>query len=144
MSNLRQKVLVLYLKMPALESEVIAWATYDDTVGIFHHGLWHGAGINFSDNIRYMFKVRLAPTEKQELLWDPEKKYKPLSNRALFWTDESTDITVNDILTKKYPWQENDTHRLDIINRIKMWRLLTGDSNLDIDYWMTRVENERY
>ncbi|SVD57255.1 uncharacterized protein METZ01_LOCUS410109 [marine metagenome] len=27
---------------------------------------------------------------------------------------------------------------------IKMWRLLTGDSNLDIDYWMTRVENERY
>ena len=104
----------------------------------------HFAGINFSDNIRYMFKVRLAPTEKQELLWDPEKKYKPLSNRALFWTDENTDITVNDILTKKYPWQENDTHRLDIINRIKMWRLLTGDSNLDIDYWMTRVENERY
>ena len=114
------------------------------TVGIFHHGLWHGAGINFSDNIRYMFKVRLAPTEKQELLWDPEKKYKPLSNRALFWTDENTDITVNDILTKKYPWQENDTHRLDIINRIKMWRLLTGNSNLDIDYWMTRVKNERY
>ena len=31
MSNLRQKVLVLYLKMPALESEVIAWATYDGT-----------------------------------------------------------------------------------------------------------------
>ena len=62
----------------------------------------------------------------------------------MFWTDENTDITVNDILTKKYPWQENDTRRLDIINRIKMWRLLTGDSNLDIDYWMTRVENERY
>ena len=31
MSNLRQKVLVLYLKMPTLESEVIAWATYDGT-----------------------------------------------------------------------------------------------------------------
>ena len=31
MSNLRQKILVLYLKMPALESEVIAWATYDGT-----------------------------------------------------------------------------------------------------------------
>ena len=27
MSNLRQKVLVLYLKMPTLESD--AWATYD-------------------------------------------------------------------------------------------------------------------
>jgi len=31
MSNLRQKVLVLYLKMTALESKVIAWATYDGT-----------------------------------------------------------------------------------------------------------------
>jgi len=127
MSNLRQEVLVLYLKMPALESEVIAWATYDGTGKKLH-----------------MTGDSDAPTEKQELLWDPEKKYKPLSNRALFWTDENTDITVNDILTKKYPWQENDTHRLDIINRIKMWRLLTGDSNLDIDYWMTRAKNERY
>ena len=43
------------------------------TIGIFHSGLWHGAGVNFSENIRYMFKVRLQPTEKQELLWDPEK-----------------------------------------------------------------------
>jgi len=44
------------------------------TIGIFHNGLWHGAGVNFSDDIRYMFKVRLQPTEKQELLWDPETK----------------------------------------------------------------------
>ena len=114
------------------------------TIGIFHNGLWHGAGINVSDNLRYMFKVRLASTEKQELLWDPEKKYKPLSNRALYWTDESTDITVSDILTKKYPWQEADTYRLDNINRIKMWRRLTGNKNLDVDFWMSRIENERY
>ena len=45
---------------------------------------------------------------------------------------------------QKFPWQENDTNRLDNINRIKMWRLLTGNKNLDVDYWMTRVENERY
>ena len=31
MSNLKQKVLVLYLKMPTLESEVIGWARYDGT-----------------------------------------------------------------------------------------------------------------
>ena len=43
------------------------------TIGIFHNGLWHGAGINVSNNLRYMFKVRLASIEKQELLWDPEK-----------------------------------------------------------------------
>ena len=116
----------------------------EGTIGIFHNGLWHGAGINFSDNLRYMFKVRLAATEKQELLWDPEKKYKPLPNRALYWTNESKEETVNDILMQKFPWQENDTNRLDNINRIKMWRLLTGNKNLDIDYWMTRIENEQY
>ena len=114
------------------------------TIGIFHSGLWHGAGINFSDNLRYMFKVRLKATEKQELLWDPERKYKPLPNRALYWTDESKEITINDILMQSYQWQEADTHRLDKINKIKFWRYLTGNKNLDIDYWMTRIEKELY
>ena len=115
------------------------------TIGIFHNGLWHGAGVNTSsDNIRYMFKVRLQPTEKQELLWDPEKKYKPLPNRALYWTDESKDKTINDILMKSYPWQEADTNRLDKINVVKFWRLLTGHKKLDVDYWLTRIENELY
>ena len=114
------------------------------TIGIFHNGLWHGAGVNFSDEIRYMFKVRLQPTEKQELLWDPEKKYKPLPNRALYWTDENKEETINDILMQSYPWQEADTNRLDKINVVKFWRLLTGHKKMDVDYWLTRVENELY
>ena len=114
------------------------------TIGIFHNGLWHGAGVNFSDEIRYMFKVRLQPTEKQELLWDPEKKYKPLPNRALYWTDENKEETINDILMQSYPWQEADTNRLDKINVVKLWRLLTGHKKMDVDYWLTRIENELY
>ena len=114
------------------------------TIGIFHNGLWHGAGVNFSDEIRYMFKVRLQPTEKQELLWDPEKKYKPLPNRALYWTDENKEETINDILMQSYPWQEADTNRLDKINVVKFWRLLTGHKKMDVDYWLTRIENELY
>ena len=114
------------------------------TIGIFHNGLWHGAGVNFSDDIRYMFKVRLQPTEKQELLWDPEKKYQPLPNRALYWTDETKDQTINDILMRPYPWQEADTNRLDKINVVKFWRLLTGHKKMDVDYWLTRIENELY
>ena len=114
------------------------------TIGIFHSGLWHGAGVNFSENIRYMFKVRLQPTEKQELLWDPEKKYQPLPNRALYWTDETKDQTINDILMRPYPWQEADTNRLDKINVVKFWRLLTGHKKMDVDYWLTRIENELY
>lgn len=115
------------------------------TIGIFHNGLWHGAGINTSsDNIRYMFKLRLQPIVKQELLWDPEKKYKPLPNRALYWTDETKEKTINDILMQSYPWQEQDTNRLDKINVVKFWRLLTGHKKLDIDYWLTRIENTLY
>ena len=114
------------------------------TIGIFHSGLWHGAGVNFSENIRYMFKVRLQPTEKQELLWDPEKKYQPLPNRPFYWTDESKDKTINDILMRSYPWQEADTNRLDKINVVKFWRLLTGHKKMDVDYWLTRIENELY
>ena len=114
------------------------------TIGIFHNGLWHGAGVNFSDEIRYMFKVRLQPTEKQELLWDPEKRYKPLPNRALYWTDENKEETINDILMQSYPWQEADTNRLDKINVVKFWRLLTGHKKMDVDYWLTRIENELY
>tara|TARA_B100001057_G_scaffold77907_1_gene72944 strand:+ start:622 stop:1542 length:921 start_codon:yes stop_codon:yes gene_type:complete len=114
------------------------------TIGIFHNGLWHGAGVNFSDEIRYMFKVRLQPTEKQELLWDPEKKYKPLPNRALYWSDENKEETINDILMQSYPWQEADTNRLDKINVVKFWRLLTGHKKMDVDYWLTRIENKLY
>ena len=114
------------------------------TIGIFHNGLWHGAGVNFSDEIRYMFKVRLQPTEKQEFLWDPEKRYKPLPNRALYWTDENKEETINDILMQSYPWQEADTNRLDKINVVKFWRLLTGHKKMDVDYWLTRIENKLY
>ena len=35
-------------------------------------------------------------------------------------------------------------NRLDKINTIKFWRQLTGNKNLDIDYWRTRIENELY
>ena len=35
-------------------------------------------------------------------------------------------------------------NRLDNINRIKMWRRLTGNKSLDVDFWMSRIENERY
>ena len=32
------------------------------TVLLMHMGIWHGAGLNVSDNVRYMFKIRMGPT----------------------------------------------------------------------------------
>ncbi|MBT6572265.1 MAG: hypothetical protein HON21_16660, partial [Gammaproteobacteria bacterium] len=40
------------------------------TLLIMHMGIWHGGGANRSDKLRYMFKIRLCPTEKQARLWD--------------------------------------------------------------------------
>ena len=39
------------------------------TVLILHHGIWHGGGVNRSDRLRYMFKIRLCPTEPQVRLY---------------------------------------------------------------------------
>ena len=35
-----------------------------------------------------------------------------------------------------------DTGRLEILNRVLLWRHLLGDEAADVDYWLTRVENE--
>ena len=45
------------------------------------------------------------------------------------------------ILGKGEPWFEFATGRLEYVNRIKMWRFLTGDEKFDVRYWLTRLEN---
>ena len=64
-----------------------------------------------------------------------------IQNNESFFNNEKT---INDILMKSYPWQEQDTNRLDKINVVKFWRLLTGHKKLDVDYWLTRIENTLY
>jgi hypothetical protein len=48
---------------------------------------------------------------------------------------------IQRILSKQEPWFEQATGRLEIVNRIKLWRFLTGDDNFDVHYWLTRLEN---
>jgi hypothetical protein len=45
-------------------------------------------------------------------------------------------------LSKFEPWFENASGRLEIVNRTKQWRFLTGDDNFDVHYWLTRLENK--
>ena len=40
------------------------------TLLFLHHGIWHGGGVNRSDRLRYMFKIRINPTVRQQRLWD--------------------------------------------------------------------------
>lgn len=96
------------------------------TLLVGHHGLWHCAQPNRTDRMRYMFKLRLNPTVRQLRLWN---------------TDDIDDPQITGILGRDHRWYGNE-NRIEYINRIKMWRFLIGDQKWDMDYWLTRIENE--
>jgi len=111
---------------------------------VFHHGIWHGGGLNQGDERRIMFKIRLNPTQRQCRLWNTDDLTPDLwEQRPIFWTGGKPDPEhIHSILTQTEPWFEADVGRLEIMNHIRFWRALLGDEEFDADYWLTRVENE--
>ena len=97
------------------------------TLLALHHGIWHCGRRNQTGRIRYMYKLRLNPTERQLRLWN---------------TDDLNDPEVARILSRRHPWYEWASGRIEIMQRSKLWRLLTGDEHYDTDYWLTRLENK--
>jgi hypothetical protein len=95
------------------------------TVVFLHHGIWHGGRRNDSDIKRYMFKIRFNPTVRQLRLWN---------------TDDIDDAAVTKELMTRFPWYENATGRLELVNRARLWRNLTGNDIADLDYYLTRME----
>lgn len=113
------------------------------SIYFFHMGLWHGAGLNQSEHMRTVFKIRLCPTQKQERLWEAHDVSPGPNPRPIFWTDGTQDATqLETVLMTPEPWFEADTGRLEYLNRIRFWRYITGDDTYDADYWLTRIENE--
>jgi len=114
------------------------------TLLVLHHGIWHGGGVNRSDQLRYMFKIRINPTVRQTRLWNTSD----LGNdhhrqRPIFFLKAPPEPNdVHTLLTAPEPWFEADTGRLEYLNRIRLWRHLLGDETFDADYWLTRLENE--
>jgi ribosomal protein S27AE len=107
-----------------------------------HHGIWHCGRQNKTNQKRYMYKIRLNPRVRQMRLWNTDdlsadqSKHKPIFTRE---TNAVEDIQT--ILGKQEPWFEDAAGRLEVVNRVKMWRFLTGDNNFDVHYWLTRLEN---
>ena len=95
------------------------------TLVVVHHGIWHCAQPNLTNQTRYMFKLRLNPTSRQLCLWD---------------TADIDDPSISGILSRNHEWYGNEV-RLEIVNRIKFWRFLTGDDKFDVSYWLSRLEN---
>ncbi len=96
------------------------------TVLLVHHGIWHGGRRNDSDLRRFMFKIRFNPTVPQVRLCDPA---------------DMDDPEVAAELGRYFPWYETATGRLEIHNRVLLWRALTGDPSFDVEHWVTRVTN---
>ncbi len=96
------------------------------TILVVHHGIWHCAQPNLTDKVRYMFKLRLNPTVRQYRLWN---------------TEDIDDPEIQSILRTHHNWYGNES-RIEVVNRIKLWRFLTGDETYDVGYWLSRLENE--
>jgi len=110
------------------------------TLLFLHSGIWHGGGVNRSDRTRTMFKIRMNPSASQARRFDLSTLAEP-ARRPIFYMKSPQPETVEQILMTPEPWFENDTGRLEFINRIQLWRHLVADPGYDADHWMSRLEN---
>lgn len=111
------------------------------TLLVLHHGIWHCGRQNKTDRVRYMFKIRLNPTVRQLRLWNTDDLSDEVRRHQTIFGGSTQQDDVQSILSRQEPWFEWADGRLEIINRIKFWRFLTGDNNFDVHYWLTRLEN---
>lgn len=111
------------------------------TLLLLHNGVWHGGGVNLADRTRTMFKIRMNPSVPQVRQWDMTTLPAQPNPRPIFYVKGPQPQTVESILMTPEPWFEQDTGRLEFVNRIKLWRHLTGDAAYDADHWMSRLEN---
>ena len=111
------------------------------TLLFLHHGIWHGGGVNLSDRTRFMFKIRMRASGSQVRQWDTSDIAERAPQRPIFFVkSHPAPDTVESIMMTPEPWFEQDTGRLEFVNRIKLWRYLTDDPTYDADYWLTRLE----
>lgn len=112
------------------------------TLLALHHGIWHCGRRNETDRVRYMFKVRLNPQVRQYRLWNTDDLDESVKqHQPIFTGRKPNEDDIQYILSRREPWFEDAAGRLEIVNRIKLWRFLTGDDNFDVHYWLTRLEN---
>ena len=90
-----------------------------------HQGMWHCGQPNRTNQKRYVFKLRLNPTVRQVRLWN---------------TDDLDDPSIPQVLNSKHKWYGNEG-RIEVVNRIKLWRSLTGNDRFDVLHLLSRIEN---
>jgi hypothetical protein len=86
-----------------------------------HHGIWHCAQPNHTDQTRYLFKLRMTPRQEQ---------------RGLFNLDGYQAPEVVEILDSHQAWQGNEA-RPEHNRRARLWRYVTGDDEVDVSFERT-------
>lgn len=114
------------------------------TVLALHHGIWHCGRRNQTNRTRYMFKIRLNPRVRQRRLWNTEELDTQMAADPVtsVHARDAQQETLYSILARREAWYEYPVGRLEMVNRIKFWRFLTGNMQFDLGYWLTRLENE--
>ena len=74
-------------------------------------------------------------------LWNTDDLDGSESKQHPIFSNATPTDDLRAILSRSEPWFEGGNGRLEILNRIKFWRFLTGDDNFDAHYWLTRLEN---
>ncbi|MCH9837038.1 phytanoyl-CoA dioxygenase family protein [bacterium] len=110
------------------------------SVFVFHHGLWHAGQPNPGDNDRWLYKIRLNPTEPQVRLWDTTDFTDVQSPPTDHIFARMQPGSVAEIFRTWHPWMGITDYRNDQIQRALLWRYLTGDDDFDVDYYLTRLE----
>ena len=110
------------------------------TVMVFHHALWHAGQLNPGDRDRWMYKIRLNPTVPQVRLWNLDNLDEVHNDAAdhVFATSRTDSVAA--ILRRPIPWEGTDASRYDLMERVRLWRYLSGDERFDADYYLTRHE----
>jgi hypothetical protein len=96
------------------------------TLVVFHHGLWHAGQPNHGHRKRYLLKLRVNAAVKQERLFD---------------TSDIDTPEVMDVLLREFAWHGVE-RRLDLVQRARLWRHVSGNPHADIEYYLTRLENQ--
>ncbi len=102
------------------------WATCPaGTMYVWNTRVWHGARSNHTDQDRYMYKLRLNPSQPQVRNFD---------------TSDIDDPKIGSILSKGHGWEGNDM-RYEIMKRVQMWRYVSDQPDFDIgERFMRRIE----
>lgn len=95
------------------------------TVVLWHHNLWHSGRPNVSSSDRIMFLARFNPRVPQVRLWD---------------TTVMDQDAVAQRFLRGHAWMGGE-HPLEWLNRIRLWRHMSGDADFDLMGYAKRLRH---